>query len=438
MSSTALCKSPSVDYFSLVTQRPQNIASASPFRFWDDVISNSEEEPKLESPNEDFPSSGTDSFLATPTSPASTSFPHPTYLLPRGSSETISSPRAKTQTRTLQPSALDNFGTVEDWMCWDAATNSESCDKALSLSPTSEYFPELKLEPESPVMNSINPRSVSITNDGNNFSDEQNLYSTPLAWNRPTMSAQQFALPQPRQQPMAFTTLSPSEEAKLRNIAMPQRLNSQSYPGSPSSASSPEQGEAQHLNRRKRKSSPEEEDYDEDDCDMAMEHEHHGRESSRQSLARKHQQPLKKTAHNMIEKRYRTNLNDKIAALRDSVPSLRVMVKKNSRGEDDDVDDGEEDLQGLTPAHKLNKATVLAKATEYIAHLEKRNKHICRENAQLKARVEAFEILMMSSTSGPNAQRQSQSHQQQQHQQQQQMRQNRPSRTGFELDGILG
>jgi hypothetical protein len=29
-------------------------------------------------------------------------------------------------------------------------------------------------------------------------------------------------------------------------------------------------------------------------------------------------QPPKKTAHNMIEKRYRTNLNDKIAALRDS------------------------------------------------------------------------------------------------------------------------
>ena len=59
---------------------------------------------------------------------------------------------------------------------------------------------------------------------------------------------------------------------------------------------------------------------------------------------------MKKTAHNMIEKRYRTNLNDKIAALRDSVPSLRVMAK-NARGEDGE----KEDLQGLTPAHKLNK-----------------------------------------------------------------------------------
>lgn len=60
--------------------------------------------------------------------------------------------------------------------------------------------------------------------------------------------------------------------------------------------------------------------------------------------------PVKKTAHNMIEKRYRTNLNDKIAALRDAVPSLRVTTK-NTRGEDV----LQEDLQGLTPAHKLNK-----------------------------------------------------------------------------------
>lgn len=66
--------------------------------------------------------------------------------------------------------------------------------------------------------------------------------------------------------------------------------------------------------------------------------------------------PVTKTAHSMIEKRYLTNLNDKIAALRDSVPSLKAMTKTNLRGEEI-----EEDLQGLTPAHKLNKvrSTVL-------------------------------------------------------------------------------
>lgn len=72
------------------------------------------------------------------------------------------------------------------------------------------------------------------------------------------------------------------------------------------------------------------------------------------------QQPPKKTAHNMIEKRYRTNLNDKIAALRDSVPSLRVMSRGNGAK---DEDDDPEDLEGLTPAHKLNKATVLSKVS---------------------------------------------------------------------------
>ena len=89
-----------------------------------------------------------------------------------------------------------------------------------------------------------------------------------------------------------------------------------------------------HDHSRKRKSSADAEDEDEEDDSNP---------------------PVKKTAHNMIEKRYRTNLNDKIAALRDSVPSLRIMTK-SARGEDTITD--REELQGLTPAHKLNKATV--------------------------------------------------------------------------------
>lgn len=44
------------------------------------------------------------------------------------------------------------------------------------------------------------------------------------------------------------------------------------------------------------------------------------------SLKRERGQPPKKTAHNMIEKRYRTNLNDKIAALRDSKSSPVVSM----------------------------------------------------------------------------------------------------------------
>ncbi|KAI1132793.1 helix-loop-helix DNA-binding domain-containing protein [Nemania abortiva] len=143
--------------------------------------------------------------------------------------------------------------------------------------------------------------------------------------------------------------------------------------GKSSMSSSPEgMRDFEKSNTRKRKSSADEDEDDDDDDSH---------------------QPVKKTAHNMIEKRYRTNLNDKIAALRDSVPSLRIM-SKSARGEDTTED--REELHGLTPAHKLNKATVLSKATEYIRHLEKRNSRLMDENAAMSQRIAAFEKLFMS------------------------------------------
>lgn len=56
----------------------------------------------------------------------------------------------------------------------------------------------------------------------------------------------------------------------------------------------------------------------------------------------------------------------------------------------------EEDLGGLAPAHKLNKATILSKATEYITHLERKNRNLAKENAALRSRLEGFEMLVMS------------------------------------------
>ncbi|KAL7817227.1 hypothetical protein V8C26DRAFT_420595 [Trichoderma gracile] len=154
--------------------------------------------------------------------------------------------------------------------------------------------------------------------------------------------------------------------------------------GSPKSASSPESAKAgaasspdvssgSQKDSRKRKISTD--DLDDDD------------------LLEEGGKPVKKTAHNMIEKRYRTNINDKIAALRDSVPSLRIM-SKSARGEDTTED--REELHGLTPAHKLNKATVLSKATEYIRHLEKRNNRLIDENSAMHQRIAAFEKLFMA------------------------------------------
>jgi hypothetical protein len=68
------------------------------------------------------------------------------------------------------------------------------------------------------------------------------------------------------------------------------------------------------------------------------------------------------------------------------------MSRPNGTEEDDDP----EDLEGLTPAHKLNKATVLSKATEYIRHLEKRNKRLQDEVNTLKGRVESYEKMAIS------------------------------------------
>lgn len=87
-----------------------------------------------------------------------------------------------------------------------------------------------------------------------------------------------------------------------------------------------------------------------------------------------------KTSHNMIEKKYRTNINSKILALRDAVPSLRVAAGSK--------DVSLADLDGLTPASKLNKASVLTKATEYIKHLERRNKILKDQNIQLQKLIQ--------------------------------------------------
>lgn len=87
-----------------------------------------------------------------------------------------------------------------------------------------------------------------------------------------------------------------------------------------------------------------------------------------------------KLSHNMIEKKYRTNINSKILMLRDAVPALKIA----SGSSDLTVTD----LEGLTPALKLNKASVLTKATEYIHHLEKKNEILRQQNLHLQKLIQ--------------------------------------------------
>ncbi|KAI9470626.1 MAG: helix-loop-helix DNA-binding domain-containing protein [Benjaminiella poitrasii] len=119
---------------------------------------------------------------------------------------------------------------------------------------------------------------------------------------------------------------------------------------------------------------------------------------------------LKKVAHNAIERRYRNNINDRIRDLKNVVPALykaKIREKKRSdsvtshptahKSEEDDEDDEDDDNQstassdhtgeiidGVEVAKKLNKATILLKATEYIHHLKHTNEMAERENQVLQ------------------------------------------------------
>jgi hypothetical protein len=101
-----------------------------------------------------------------------------------------------------------------------------------------------------------------------------------------------------------------------------------------------------------------------------------------------------KNSHNMIEKKYRTNINSKILALRDAVPSLRIAAGSK--------DISVADLEGLIPASKLNKASVLTKATEYIKHLENKNNILKQQNLELQKLINRANAQPLQQNQGMN------------------------------------
>ncbi|KAF4973932.1 hypothetical protein FZEAL_9118 [Fusarium zealandicum] len=242
-----------------------------------------------------------------------------------------------------------------DWVSWDdKATLSPDLDTLNLSNPRNSMELSPAINPHD--LSGTIPDAVPFGRAGLNDIDAQQMFQTPM----PSISPQ----PPQLQSMMPPSTSNPSQMSKDARNRYPSRKRKSSGSGTSSSRSS----------------------------------------ASPPPATRRHGSPPKKTAHNMIEKRYRTNLNDKIAALRDSVPALRVMVHRlEQQSPEELVEDGEEDLGGLAPAHKLNKATILSKATEYIAHLEKKNKSLARENNQLRNRVEGFEMLVMSRDQAPPA-----------------------------------
>jgi hypothetical protein len=142
------------------------------------------------------------------------------------------------------------------------------------------------------------------------FDFNGNALSSPLSgeMQQPVayFTAQQW---QQQQQQLADNTLFSPSQYEQAGFAAPLSASTPSLHHSPaslnngraSSSSSHSSPEPVAAGSRKRKSLADSEELDDD-----------------APSSKKGGGPPKKTAHNMIEKRYRTNLNDKIAALRDS------------------------------------------------------------------------------------------------------------------------
>ncbi|KAF2126933.1 hypothetical protein P153DRAFT_368955 [Dothidotthia symphoricarpi CBS 119687] len=323
----------------------------------------------------------------------------------------------------------DDLSNWNEWMHYDPAAVSQNPDAKLPMSayprPAQQQSPVFDPRQQTQAMASnamATAASLFAQSNGVPFSfgqsvdmppafdfsgnassspvaadvQQQNGYYSPSMWQQQQQRQQQQQQQQQQQhqqqqQQMGDNTLFSSSRFDQQAFAAPPpAISTPSLHHSPSSLGhGPASSSSAHSSpepissSKKRKASS---DSDEPD-------------DSTRSGKKERSQPPKKTAHNMIEKRYRNNLNDKIAALRDSVPSLRVMSRPNGTEEEDDP----EDLEGLTPAHKLNKATVLSKATEYIRHLEKRNKRLQDEVTALKGRVESYEKLAMSGSMSMHA-----------------------------------
>lgn len=115
-------------------------------------------------------------------------------------------------------------------------------------------------------------------------------------------------------------------------------------------------------------------------------------------------------SHNVIEQRYRNKINDKFYHLQEVVPTLRIVDDDSEREgsgvgtpperENNDVHENNDsimrtktiDLEGLEPAKKLNKGTILTKSIEYIKFLELKNQNFQVEQKKLLKKAQLMGV----------------------------------------------
>lgn len=111
------------------------------------------------------------------------------------------------------------------------------------------------------------------------------------------------------------------------------------------------------------------------------------RKSPSKSQAKPASRSKGKSSHNLIEKRYRNNLNSKIQILRDCIPALS---SKRSRSASTSTSEEEEEGGEGEGEIKCNKGTILEKAIQYIAELEREVERLERDNEGLQMMVKAY------------------------------------------------
>jgi hypothetical protein len=107
-----------------------------------------------------------------------------------------------------------------------------------------------------------------------------------------------------------------------------------------------------------------------------------------------------RVAHNIVEKRYRMNLNEKIEALRSVLPTFHGVKnvqsgRKQSEGGNADADD-----EGQWAGRKVNKAAVLSEAIDYIQQLEERVTKHDNQMTMMKMQLDVFKTLAAAKPSG--------------------------------------
>ncbi|KAK3372073.1 helix-loop-helix DNA-binding domain-containing protein [Podospora didyma] len=284
------------------------------------------------------------------------------------------------------PLSTGSFGRpVDEFQSWDMFENSPMSEAAFKVEPL-----------DAPFLANLPPRNLSLSPAVNPMDLTIPPSSLGLSYGSGKINPM---LQSPQVMMATVPTLLPIIPSTASSTV--QRRASEPHPPKSSSEAESAAAAAKRYPSRslKRKSSPTPED-----APRIKREQMSPPPAVRQSSKAKEVNAPKKSTHNMIEKRYRTNLNDKISLLRDSVPSLRLATQRLTQSGYDESEEGldDEGLGGLAPAPKLNKATILSKAVEYIAQLERRNRGLETEINAVRGRMEGLEMLLMNRSSAGN------------------------------------